>query len=63
MLDKPKLIFDVMDSETEPTDEQLEELMRHVGERIRAETAEIKAMVSREMAKVAESSPHYGSKS
>ena len=63
MPDEPRKIFDLMDTETEPTDEQLAELMRYVGEAIRAESAEIDAMVSREMAKVAERSPNYGSKS
>ncbi len=54
MADEPKKIFDLMDTETEPTDEQLEELMRYVGEAIRAETAEINAIIGREKAKVAE---------
>jgi hypothetical protein len=36
MPDEPKKIFDLMDTETEPTDEQLEELMRYVGEAVRA---------------------------
>ena len=36
MPDEPRKIFDLMDTETEPTDEQLEELMRYVGESIRA---------------------------
>ncbi len=63
MPDEPRKIFDLMDTETEPTDEQLAELMEYVGEAIRAETAEINAMVSREIAKVAEQSPNYGSKS
>jgi hypothetical protein len=63
MPDEPRKIFDLMDTETEPTDEQLAELMHYVGESIRAETAEINAMVNRELAKVAESSPNYGSKS
>jgi len=60
MPDEPRKIFDLMDTETEPTDAQLEELMRYVGEAIRAETAEINAMVNREMTKVAEGSPKYG---
>jgi hypothetical protein len=51
-----------MDTETEPTDEQLAELMHYVGEAIRAESAEIKEMARREIAKVAETPAHYGSK-
>jgi hypothetical protein len=31
MPDEPRKIFDLMDTETEPTDEQLAELMRYVG--------------------------------
>jgi hypothetical protein len=62
MPDEPRKIFDLMDTETEPTDEQLAELMQYVGEAISAETAEINAIVSREIAKVAESSPNYGPK-
>jgi hypothetical protein len=42
MPDEPHKIFDLMDSETEPTDEQLAELMHYVGEDIRAESARIK---------------------
>ncbi len=36
MADEPKKIFDLMDTETEPTDEQLAELMQYVGEAVRA---------------------------
>jgi hypothetical protein len=36
MPDEPRKIFDLMDTETEPTDEQLAELMHYVGESIRA---------------------------
>ena len=36
MPDEPKKIFDLMDTETEPTDEQLAELMHYVGEAVRA---------------------------
>jgi hypothetical protein len=43
MADEPRKIFDLMDTETEPTDEQLAELMRLVGEDIRAESARIRA--------------------
>jgi len=42
MPDEPRKIFDLMDTETEPTDEQLAELMHYVGEDIRAESARIK---------------------
>ncbi len=41
MPDEPKKIFDLMDTETEPTDEQWAELMHLVGEDIRAESAQI----------------------
>jgi len=41
MPDEPRKIFDLMDTETEPTDEQLAELMHLVGEDIRAESARI----------------------
>lgn len=34
-------IFDFMDTETEPTDEQLAELMHYVGEAVRAESIRI----------------------
>jgi hypothetical protein len=36
MPDEPRKIFDLMDTETEPTDEQLAELMQYVGEAVRA---------------------------
>ena len=42
MADEPRKIFDLMYTETEPTDEQLAELMHRVGEDIRAESARIK---------------------
>jgi hypothetical protein len=45
MPDEPRKIFDLMDTETEPTDEQLAELMHYVGEDIRAESARIKERV------------------
>ena len=35
MADEPRKIFDLMDTETEPTDEQLAELMHYVGEAVR----------------------------
>ncbi len=62
MPDEPRKIFDLMDTETEPTDEQLAELMHYVGEAVRAESAEIEEMARREIAKVAESPARYGSK-
>ena len=42
MPDEPRKIFDLVDTETEPTDEQLAELMHLVGEDIRAESARIR---------------------
>ena len=39
MPDEPRKIFDLMDTETEPTDEQLAGLMHYVGEAVRAETS------------------------
>jgi hypothetical protein len=36
MSEEPKKIFDLMDTETEPTDEQLAELMEFVAEEVRA---------------------------
>ncbi len=36
MPDEPRKIFDLMDTETEPTDEQLAELMEYGGEAVRA---------------------------
>jgi len=59
MPDEPRKIFDLMDTETEPTDEQLAELMSYVGEAIRTESAEIKELERREIAKVAELPPLY----
>jgi hypothetical protein len=47
MADEPHKIFDLMDIETEPTDEQLAELMRLVGEDIRAESVRIRQRESR----------------
>jgi len=49
MPDEPRKIFDLMDTETEQTDEQLAELMRFVGEDIRAESARIKECLRREI--------------
>ena len=60
MPDEPRKIFDLMDIENEPTDEQLAELMEYVGEAVRAETAELEAMANLEVSKVAEKSPVYG---
>jgi hypothetical protein len=57
MPDQPRKIFDLMDTETEPTDEQLAELMHLVGEDIRAESARIKA---RSVQGVAEKPTSYG---
>ena len=61
MADEPKKIFDLMDTETEPTDEQLAELMRLVGDDIRAESARIKAGVrGQAIHAVAEKPESYG---
>ncbi len=49
-----------MDIETEPTDEQLAELLEYVGAAVRAETEELEAMARAEVAKVTETSPAYG---
>ncbi len=59
MADEPRKIFDLMDTETEPTDgEATRRVDGAVGERtIRAETAEINAIVNREIARVMEQSP------
>jgi hypothetical protein len=38
---EPRKIFDLMDTETEPTDEQLAELMQYVGEAVRAQSAKL----------------------
>ena len=60
MPDEPKKIFDLMDTETEPTDEQLEELMRYVAEAVQARKMAA-AGVSRQGTVVAEELPRsYG---
>ena len=43
MADEPRKIFDLMDTETEPTDEQLAELMHYVGEAVRAKKRAVEA--------------------
>ncbi len=58
MPDEPRQFFDLMDTETEPTDEQLAELMHYVGEDIRAESARMKERMG--VPVVAEKSPSYG---
>jgi len=63
MPDEPRKIFDLMDTETEPTDEQLAELMNYVGEAIRAESAELKEMDRLESLRVAEKPSSYGQSS
>ena len=61
MPDEPKKIFDLMDTETEPTDEQLAELMHLVGEDIRAESARIRRRTGANVAHVmAEKPASYG---
>jgi len=59
MPDEPRKIFDLMDTETEPTDEQLAELMRLVGEDIRAESARINAR-AKNTSVLAENPAPYG---
>jgi hypothetical protein len=39
MSGEPKKLFDLMDTEVEPTDEQLEQLMEFVGEEVRRKHA------------------------
>ena len=60
MPDKPRKIFDLMDTETEPTDEQLAELMHLVGEDIRAESARLKKLRSERLQVIAEKPGSYG---
>lgn len=60
MADDPRKIFDLLDTETEPTDEQLAELMRLVGEDIRAESARIRQREGQAALKVAENKADYG---
>ncbi len=61
MPDEPRKIFDLMDIETEPTDEQLAELMHLVGNDIRAESARIKEREhNRETQITAEKPASYG---
>ena len=61
MPDEPRKIFDLMDTETEPTDEQLAELMHYVGEDIRAESARIKERLrAKHMQVVGEKPASYG---
>ena len=62
MADEPPKIFDLMDIETEPTDEQLAELMRLVGEDIQAESARIRQREGQAALKVAENKTDYGRK-
>jgi hypothetical protein len=49
MSEEPKKIFDFMDIETEPTDEQLAELMEFVAEEVRALRAIGAANLKRQM--------------
>ena len=61
MPDEPRKIFDLMDTETEPTDEQLAELMHLVGNDIRAESARIeKRLQAQAVHAVAEKPESYG---
>ena len=59
MPDEPRKIFDLMDTETEPTDEQLAELMHLVGEDIRAESARINERLHCALQSVAEKPELY----
>jgi hypothetical protein len=49
MSEEPKKIFDLMDTETEPTDEQLAELMEFMAEEVRARHAIGDANLKRQM--------------
>jgi hypothetical protein len=49
MFEAPKKIFDLMDTETEPTDEQLAELMDFMAEEVRARRALGDANLKRQM--------------
>jgi ribosome-binding protein aMBF1 (putative translation factor) len=51
MPEQPKKIFDLMDTETEPTDEQLEELMQYVIEAVREKKALAQANLAERMEK------------
>jgi hypothetical protein len=62
MADEPRKIFDLRDIETEPTDEQLAELMELVGEDVRAESARIRQREGETALKVAENKADYGRK-
>jgi hypothetical protein len=60
MPDEPRKIFDLMDTETEPTDEQLAELMHYVGEAVRAKKKAACLNVREVGGSVNESAPPYG---
>ncbi len=57
MAAEPRKIFDLMDTETEPTDEQLAELMHYVGEAVRARKEAIRSTGSGNNYAVKESQP------
>ena len=59
MSDEPRKIFDLMDTETEPTDEQLAELMHLAGEDIRAEAAWINERMRANQMQAAEKPASY----
>jgi hypothetical protein len=62
MPDEPRKIFDLMDTETEPTDEQLAELMHYVGEAVRAKKKAAGFKMPKNSGSVSESAPRqYGS--
>lgn len=61
MPDQPRKIFDLMDTETEPTDEQLAELMHYVGEAVRAKKKAAGLQVREINGSISESAPRpYG---
>ncbi len=61
MPDEPRKIFDLMDTETEPTDEQLAELMHYVGEAVRAKKKAAGLPVQEQAGSVGESTARpYG---
>jgi len=61
MPDEPRKIFDLMDTETEPTDEQLAELMSYVGEAVRAKKKAANEKMSEAATSINESAPRpYG---
>ena len=60
MPDEPRKIFDLMDTETEPTDEQLAELMRYVGEAVRAKKRSANLQAQENLSLKESLTPPYG---